>query len=165
VIDRGLEPLFIDMRGADWIATDMYQPAPDARRFESWEFAWALVLGTGATAAYTNALGLEPIRERVRALAADLRSRLSALPGATVLDRGAELGATVTASFAGREPAALVADLRRKHVNTSSQTRIDAVIDYDDKGVDGALRMSPHYFNDASDLDALLDGLSEILGA
>lgn len=161
VLDRGLEPLFPDLRGADWIDDDLYQPAPDARRFETWEFAWALVLGTGAAARYASGLGLEAIRDRARGLADDLRARLTDVPGARVLDRGPELGATVTAAFEGRDPAELVSLLRARGINTSSQTRIDAVIDYDDKGVDGALRMSPHYFNDESDLDALLDALRE----
>ena len=163
VLDAELEPLFPDMRGADWIDADLYQPAPDARRFETWEFAWALVLGTGAAARYANALDLDEVRHRVRSLASSLRERLTELPGARVLDRGPELGATVTASFADHDPADLVLELRRRGVNTSSQTRVDAVIDYDEKGVDGALRMSPHYFNDASDLDALLGALHEIL--
>ena len=48
-------------------------------------------------------------------------------------------------------------------INTSSQTRIDAVIDYDTKGVDGALRISQHYYNLESDLDLLIDALYEIL--
>jgi selenocysteine lyase/cysteine desulfurase len=165
VLDAGLEPLFPDMRGADWIDVDLYQPSPDARRFETWEFAYALVLGTGAAAAYANALGLEPIRERAWGLAADLRDRLRGLPGCTVLDRGTVLCATVTASFEGHEPATLVDALRVRGINTSSQTRIDAVIDYDDKGVDGALRMSPHYFNDTSDLDALIAALRDIVEA
>ena len=47
VLDGGLEPLFLDMRGADWIDADTYRPVPDARRFENWEFAWALVLASG----------------------------------------------------------------------------------------------------------------------
>jgi cysteine desulfurase/selenocysteine lyase len=123
------------------------------------------VLGTGAAAAYANALGLEPIRERAWGLAADLRDRLRGLPGCTVLDRGTVLCATVTASFEGHEPATLVDALRVRGINTSSQTRIDAVIDYDDKGVDGALRMSPHYFNDTSDLDALIAALRDIVEA
>ena len=165
VIDLGLEPLFPDMRGADWIADDLYQPAPDARRFESWEFAWPLILGTGAAAKYTNALGLEPIRDRARGLASDLRARLSGLGGVTVLDRGAELGATVTATIDGHVPSDLVLELRTRGINTSSQTRIDAVIDYDAKGVESALRMSPHYFNDESDLDALVDALSDIIAS
>lgn len=163
VLDADIEPLFPDMRGADWIGEDLYQPAPDARRFETWEYAWALVLGTGAAARYGTDVGIERIRDRARALATDLRARLTELDGVRVLDRGPELGATVTASFEGRVPAELVAELRRRGINTSSQTRIDAVIDYDEKGVDGALRMSPHYFNTSGDLDALLDALREIL--
>jgi selenocysteine lyase/cysteine desulfurase len=164
VLEAGLEPLFPDMRGADWIDDDLYQPAPDARRFETWEFAYALVLGTGAAAAYANDVGIEEIRDRSWSLAAELRERLPALQGCSVLDRGPALGATVTASFDGYVPAELVAELRRRGINTSSQTRIDAVLDYDAKGVDGALRMSPHYFNERADLDVLLDALGEIVG-
>ncbi|NNF14939.1 MAG: aminotransferase class V-fold PLP-dependent enzyme [Gemmatimonadetes bacterium] len=163
VLQRGLEPLFPDLRGADWIDADLYQPAPDAKRFETWEFAWALVLGTGAAARYATEVGLERIQERARALAEGLRDRLPEIPGARVLDQGPVLGATVTASFDGRNPVDLVTALRKRRINTSSQTRIDAVIDYDAKGVDGALRMSPHYFNTEADLDALLDGLREIV--
>lgn len=163
VLDAGLEPLFPDMRGADWIADDLYQPAPDARRFETWEYAWALVLGTGAAARYADTVGIDRIRDRARGLATNLRARLAGLNGAKVLDRGEELGATVTASFDGHGPADLVHELRRRGINTSSQTRIDAVIDYDEKGVDGALRMSPHYFNTDADLEVLEGALREIL--
>jgi selenocysteine lyase/cysteine desulfurase len=163
VLESDLEPLFPDMRGADWIADDLYQPAPDAKRFESWEFAWALVLGTGAAARYANSIGVEAVRDRVRSLAGLLRDKLSAIPAVRVLDRGEELGATVTASVAGHEPGELVTALRDRGINTSSQSRIDAVINYDEKGVDGALRMSPHYFNDRSDVDALVGALTEIV--
>ncbi len=165
VLELGLEPLFPDLRGADWIADDLYQPAPDARRFETWEFAWALVLGTGAAARYALDLGLEAIRDRARSLAATLRERLGGLPSSRVLDRGPELGATVTASFEGHDPAELVERLRARGINTSSQTRMDAVIDYDEKGVEGALRMSPHYFNTEADLDALVGALEEVASA
>jgi selenocysteine lyase/cysteine desulfurase len=162
VLDAGLEPLFPDMRGADWITDDLYQPVPDARRFETWEFAWSLVIGTGVAARYASALGLDAIRDRAHGLSAELRRLLDDVAGVRVLDHGPALGATVTASVEGRVPADLVAELRRRGINTSSQTRIDAVIDYDHKGVDGALRMSPHYFNDESDLDTLVGALSEI---
>lgn len=162
-LDAGFEPLFPDMRSADWIDADLYQPAPDARRFESWEFAWALVLGTGAAARYANRLGVAECGARAHRLAAELREMVRSIPGATVLDRGPRLSATVTASFDGHVPADLVTALRARGINTSSQTRIDAVLDYDQKGVDGALRMSPHYFNDASDLEALVSALHEIV--
>lgn len=163
VLERDLEPLYPDLRGADQVAENLYQPAPDARRFESWEFAWALVLGTGVAARYALDVGLEPIRERAWGLATTLRNRLASVSGARVLDRGPELGATVTVWVDGHDPAALVRELRTRGINTSSQTRLDAVIDYDAKGVDGALRISPHYYNDETDLDAFLSALEDVV--
>ena len=163
-LDAGLEPLFPDMRGADWITEDLYQPAPDARRFETFEFAWSLVLGMGAAARYATALGLDEIRERARALASSLRARLPELEGVRVLDRGPELGATVSVAIEGWDPADVVRALRRRGINTSSQARTDAVIDYDSKGVEGALRISPHYYNLESEVDVILGALTEIVG-
>ncbi|MSR20005.1 MAG: aminotransferase class V-fold PLP-dependent enzyme [Gemmatimonadetes bacterium] len=163
-LDAGLEPLFPDMRGADWITADLYQPAPDARRFETFEFAWALVLGMGAAARYAKDIGLDPIRDRARALASSLRARLPAIDGARVLDRGPELGATVSVAIEGWDPADLVRELRRRGINTSSQERTDAVIDYDAKGVEGALRISPHYYNLEAEVDVVLGALAEIVG-
>ena len=163
VLDAGLEPLFLDMRGADWIADSIYQPAPDARRFETWEFAWALVLGTGAAARYATAIGLQTICDRARSLATALREKLPELDGVRVLDRGPELGATVTISANGWSSEDLALQLRQRGINTSSQTRIDAVMDYDTKRVDGALRISPHYYNSESELDLFTDTLREIL--
>jgi len=42
-LKRGDFPLYIDMRGADWVSRTTFAPAPDARRFENWEFACSLV--------------------------------------------------------------------------------------------------------------------------
>jgi len=164
VLDRGLEPLFPDLRGADWIDGDLYQPAPDARRFETWEFAWALVRGTGAAARYASAIGIEPVRDRVRRLSGSLRERLPGLPGVRVLDRGAELAAIVTVSVQGWRSRDLVYALRARGINTTGQSRSDAVLDYDAKGVEGALRISPHCYNTEEELETFLGALGEIVG-
>ena len=163
-LDMGLEPLFLDMRGADWIDADLYQPDLDARRFEWWERSVALALGMGAAARYALEVGLEPIRERARTLAATLRRRLEALQAVRVLDRGRELGATVSVAVDGHDPRDLVEDLRLRGINTSAQERIYAVLDFDAKGVETSLRISPHYYNAESEIDALVDALAEILG-
>jgi len=161
-LEAGLQPLFPDLRGADWIDGDLFQPAPDARRFETWEFAWALVLGAGAAARYASKVGLPDIEERVRKLTDDLRQRLAALDGVTVLDQGARLAGIVTMSMEGRAPRDLVSSLRERGINTSSQTRLDAVLDYDAKGVEGALRLSPHYFNTSDEIELTVEALREI---
>ncbi|MBI4538075.1 MAG: aminotransferase class V-fold PLP-dependent enzyme [Gemmatimonadetes bacterium] len=159
---RGAEPLLIDMRGADWIEADLYQPAPDARRFENWEFAYALVLGTGAAARYATEVGMEAIAARDRGLAARLRRGFAAIPGVRLLDRGPELCAIVTAHIAGCEPAALVGELRSRGINTAANYRQYAVIDFDAKGVDWALRVSPHYYNTEAELDVFLEAIREL---
>jgi selenocysteine lyase/cysteine desulfurase len=164
-LDAGLMPLFPDLRGADWIDADLLQPAPDARRFENWEFSWALVLGTAAAARYASACGLEAIRDRVRALASRLRHGLAALDGVRVLDRGPELGAIVTAAVAGHKPPRLVRILRERGIRTSSLDRTSAVLDFDARGIEGALRLSPHAFNSETEVDDVVAALHELVTA
>lgn len=165
VLERGFEPLFIDMRGADWVAEDQYLPARDAKRFENWEFAWALVLGTGEAARYATAVGLEKIRDRVLALAGRLREALGAIGGVRVLDQGRELCGIVSAGIDGWDPSELVAALRERRINTSAQLRVYAVIDYDEKGVTASLRLSPHYYNTEEEIDQAVSAIGELLRA
>ena len=162
-LDAGLEPLFPDLRGADWVAPDLYQPAPDAKRFETWEFFWGLVRATGVAARYATDLGLDVIRERSWGLADQLRSMLRGIDGVRTLDRGPTLCATVTASVEGWRPPDLVRELRERGINTSGQESTDAVIDYEEKGVDGSLRISPHYFNTEEELATLIEALEELV--
>lgn len=165
VLMRGLEPLFIDMRGADWIEENQYRAAPDAKRFENWEFAWALVLATGEAARYATAIGLAPIRDRVWALARRLRAALDGIDGVRMLDRGTELCGIVSVAIEGGNPEELVAGLRHRGINTSAQIRVYAVIDYDQKGVATSLRISPHYYNTESEIDQAVAAIRELLEA
>ena len=159
VLERGLEPLYIDMRGADWIADDLYQPAHDARRFESWEFSYANLLGMGAAARYALEVGVDWGSARALVLAAFARERLASLPGVRVLDAGAELCAIVTVHVEGHDPAEMVEQLRAKGINTSALDRVSAVIDFDEKRVEGALRVSPHYYNTEDEIERLVEAL------
>lgn len=163
-LDAGLEPLFPDMRGADWVAEDVYQPAPDARRFENWEFPYALVLGFGAAVRYALEVGLDVARDRARALAERTREALAATPGVDVLDHGPELCAIVTARVRGQRPGDLVAALREERIHTSELTREAAVLDFDHRGVEGALRVSPHYYNTPDEVDAFVQALARRTG-
>ena len=162
-LDLGLEPLFPDLRGADWIDPDRYQPAPGAVRFETWEFAWALVLGMGEAARYARALDLGAIRDRAWGLAADLRRALDRIDGVRVLDRGPELCAIVTVAVEGHEAPGLVERLRERGINTSAVTRESAVLDFDDKGVSTALRISPHYYNSAAEIERAVRALEDVV--
>ncbi len=161
-LSRELFPLYIDMRGASWSSADSFGLAPDARRFENWEFAYALVVGLGEAARYALEVGIERGGARARSLAHALRETLRSRRGCRVLDRGEHLGAIVTAEILGADANEIVSRLRELRINTSAATRDDALIDMDAKGAASALRISPHYFNTESELEALtaaLDGL------
>ncbi|HEY0350538.1 MAG TPA: aminotransferase class V-fold PLP-dependent enzyme [Gemmatimonadales bacterium] len=160
----GAHPLLVDMHGATWTEADAFDLAPDARRFETWEFAYALVLGLGAAARYALAVGLETARDRARGLADYARQRLDTVPGVRVLDRGPELCAIATASITGRDSKEIKLALRARGINTSSPHREDAIIDMDEKGASSALRISPHYYNTKDEVDNAVAALEELLG-
>jgi selenocysteine lyase/cysteine desulfurase len=163
MLAAGAYPLLVDMHGADWSDPDAFELTPDARRFETWEFAYALVLGLGAAARYALNVGLETARDRSRELAAYARTRLAAVPGIRVLDRGPELCAIVTVAVEGRDTTGIKVALRQRGINTSSPQREDAVIDMDDKRVSSALRISPHYYNTREEIDTAIAALEEVL--
>jgi selenocysteine lyase/cysteine desulfurase len=159
---RGDFPLYIDMRGADWVDADSFEPAPDARRFENWEFPYSLVLGLGEAARYANSVGVERGGRRARELAAALRSKLQGLPGFRVLDRGKDLAAIVTVEVAGWDASEVVNLLRQRSINTSASLRAYAVIDMDEKRAASALRLSPHYYNTEGELDTVIEALQSL---
>jgi selenocysteine lyase/cysteine desulfurase len=161
-LQRGDHPLYIDMRGADWRTADAFDLAPDARRFENWEFAYALVLGLGEAARYAISVGVDRVGRRARGLAAALRTKLAAIPRYRVLDRGKELAAIVTAEVHGWDAPALVNALRLRGINTSASLHAYAVIDMAEKNANSALRISPHYYNTEAELDLLIDALESL---
>ena len=164
-LQNGLEPLFLDMRGADWVQKREYRQRPTAMRYEDWEFAYALVLGSAAAIEYCLAVGEDNIRERVRSLADKTRRGLAAVPGIRVLDRGPQLGGLVTFHVAGGDPEAMVKALLQRRINVVPSYRGAAVIDFDEKGVEWAIRASPHYYNTEDEVDILVGAVKEIIPA
>jgi len=164
-LERGAYPLYVDMRGAEWVEADDFRLAPDARRFENWEFAYALVLGQGAAARYAlDEVGIERGGERAARLAAYTRDRLREHEGLRVLDRGPRLCAIVTVEVAGRSAFDLVPRLREQGINTSATAREYAVLDMDEKRARTALRISPHYYNTETEVDAAVAAIAALAG-
>ena len=164
-LDEGRYPLTIDSQGATWTAPGQFELLPSARRFENWEFAYALVLGLGEAARYALANDVEKTGRRATELAAGLRAVLRALPGVTLLDRGTSLSAIVTARLEGQDARQVVAALRERGINASAALRKWALLDMDEKRADTALRLSPHYYNTEEEIALVTDALREVLRA
>lgn len=160
---QGLEPLFLDMRGADWIEKDKYQPRDGAIRFEDWEFAYALVLGSSEAIKYCRHVGEERIWNRVKGLANYTRDQLSTIGGVRVLDRGPEVGALVTFHAKDSDANFITQKMLAQKINVVSSYRNVAVIDFDDKKVGWAVRVSPHYYNTSNEIDQFISELKKII--
>jgi selenocysteine lyase/cysteine desulfurase len=160
---RGDHPLFVDMRGARWVAAGAYEVEPTARRYEDWEFPYALVLGQGAAARYALDVGIETARARAWALAARLRDALGAVTGVRVLDRGATRCAIVTAEVQGMHAGVVVRALAERYINAVSSLREFGIYDFDAKGVQSAVRLSPHYYNTETEVDAAVAAIREMV--
>lgn len=160
---RGMAPLFPDMHGAGLLDEDRFELAPDARRFENWEFSFALVLGLGAAARYALEAGMAEGSPRSVELGAYIRDRLRAMPGVEVADRGARVCAIVTAEAPGRDARELVRGLRRAGVNTSAANRGGGPFLKLGEEKRPLLRISPHYYNTQEEIDRALDALEELV--
>jgi selenocysteine lyase/cysteine desulfurase len=148
-----LEPPFLDLHAASLTGHDRYEIRPDARRFENWETYVAGKIGLGVAADYAVGWGLAAIRERVYALAERFRAQLSALPGVTVRDVGAERCGIVTFTVAGREPGAVKQALAAQGINVHVSAAGDSRLEVESRDVSGVVRASVHYYNSEEELD------------
>lgn len=146
MLDR-LEPPFLDLRAATWVAPERYEIRDDARRFENWESNVAGRIGLGVAIDYALGWGLADIRDRVFALADALRERLAALPGVTVHDIGAERCGIVSFAIDGVEAAEAERRLVAQGINTASSSVFSTRLDMEARAVPTLMRASVHYYN------------------
>jgi selenocysteine lyase/cysteine desulfurase len=158
----GYEPLFIDMRGARWVAFERYAPVETAARFEDWEFSYAGVLGAGAAARYALSVGVDAIADRAPALGRRLRDGLAEIDGVRVLDRGPELCAIVTLSIGGTSSDVAKDELAARGINSAVSLREYALYDFTDKAVEDCVRLSPHYYNTEQEVDDVVAAVREL---
>jgi selenocysteine lyase/cysteine desulfurase len=163
VLNTGLEPMFIDMRGAEWTQKDEYKQQPDSKRFEDWEFAYSAVVGTKAAIEYCRGIGEDRIWEQVKLISGILRNKLSDIESIKIVDRGIEKASSVTFYVADSTPEYIVQELRKRKINVVASYRAYGLIDFDEKGVDWVIRVSPHYYNTVSEIDIFIEALKEII--
>jgi selenocysteine lyase/cysteine desulfurase len=164
-LGRGDHPLFVDMRGARWTSPNTYEVVETARRYEDWEFPYALVLGQAAAARYALGVGIETAQARAWALGGTLREALGALPGVRALDRGSTRCAIVTVEVAGRHASTIVRALADRRINVVASFREFGIYDFTEKGVQTAVRLSPHYYNTEAEIAEAVDAFGEIVRA
>lgn len=160
---KDVEPYMLDLFGATWTAPDRYEMRPDARRFESWESAFALHLGLGAAADYAMDVGLDAIRTRAFGLADRLRTELDKIEGVTLRDIGAERCAIVTFSHDRVEAADIASALRERDINVSASRPASTLLDATARSLPHIVRVSPHYYNSDDEIETFLREVRRLL--
>jgi len=155
-----LEPPFLDLHSATWVAADRYEMLPNARRFENWENYVAGKVGLGVAVDYATALGLPAIAARVQQLAGRLRQDMVALPGVAVHDLGREKSGIISFSVAGTTPEAVKASMAEAGINISTSTVVSTRYDMEARGLEAMNRLGVHYYNSEDELARFLEVLA-----
>ncbi len=161
VLSEGLEPMFLDLRGAELEDEKHYHPVKGAKRFEDWEFSYATLFGFGAAAAYANKIGLDQIEARLAEVNDYLRASIQHLPGWRVLDEGVGACPIIPVYAEAGDGAAIHHKLCEQRINTTYIPKMWAPMDQRLVDAGWAIRISPHYYNSPSDIDVLLGALGD----
>ncbi|HET6165920.1 MAG TPA: aminotransferase class V-fold PLP-dependent enzyme [Marmoricola sp.] len=161
VLDR-LEPAAADLRGATWSTTDAYELAPDASRFELWEYDVAGRLGMKEAAEHLLRLGVADVEQAVRRNASDLRTMLGEVPGVTIRDIGADLAGIVSFTVDDVGPEEVRDRLAARGVTVTVSGASSTLIDMAERALPAVVRASPHYFVSPQDLVAAVVAVAEI---
>jgi len=148
-----MEPPFLDLEAAVWVAPDRYEIRPDAGRFETWEGNIAGKIGLGVAVDYAMDWGLEAIYARVQTLADTLREGLAGLAPVRLQDLGAEKCGIVTFTVDGIEPVTLRQGLAEQGINVTHSTADSTRLDMEARGLESVLRASVHYYNSEAEVD------------
>src|SRR6266705_6617841 len=162
VLER-LEPPFLDLHAAEWVAKDRYEIRPDARRFENWETNYAGKIGLGVAIDYAMQWGLDTTWRRIKTLAYSLRTQLSPLPGVIVRDRGGTQCGIVTFTVDGKEPGEIKQRLAQHAINVTVSERSSTLLDMEERGLERLVRASVHYYNSEEEIERFCEMLATII--
>jgi cysteine desulfurase / selenocysteine lyase len=158
-----LEPPFLDIYAAQWVARDQYRLRPDARRFENWETNYATKIGLGVAIDYALNWSIEAIWSRIRTLATTLRAQLNTLRGVTVWDVGIEKCGIVSFTVDTKSAKEIRYTLAQQSINVSVSTINSTRLDMEARGLTELVRASVHYYNSEEEVERFCAALASVL--
>lgn len=161
-LEMGLSPFSLDSRAATWTSPESFVLSADAKRYEYWEISYALQMGSVAALKYLLALGIENVALRNKQLSTLLRAELAENRKIKLLDRGNTLCNIITFNVDGHSMPEVHAHLKKHKINASVSTITGAQIDFTEKKVDGAVRLSPHYYNTIEEIERVVKCLDTL---
>jgi len=162
-LSTGNGPLTHDAHGSTWVTADTYKINDNASRYELFEHSPALKLAFTQAIRDINTIGITDIEAYVANIADRLRGGLSQLDDVSILDHGTTLCGIVTFAVTSVSTESISRQLMAAGVSHSISRRSSALIDFDRKGVQAAIRLSPHIFNTDSEVSKIVSIVQQSL--
>lgn len=157
-----LEPPFLDLHAATWVADNRYEIRNDARRFENWEMYYAGKVGLGVAIDYALRWGVQATWPRIKKLAQQLRSQLSALGFVTIHDLGVERCGIVTFNIDGIVADEVQRKLLEMGINVSVSSEESGRLDLAERKIPQLVRASVHYYNSEQEIERFCDAVARV---
>jgi cysteine desulfurase/selenocysteine lyase len=157
-----LEPPFLDLHAATWVADDRYEIRNDARRFENWEMYYAGKVGLGVAIDYALRWDVETTWTRIKMLAQQLRSQLVALGFVTIHDLGVERCGIVTFNIEGIAAGEVQRKLLEMGINVSVSLEESGRLDLAERKIPQLVRASVHYYNSEEEIERFCDAVAQL---
>ena len=151
-----LEPPLLDQYAAELIDANTYEIRTDARRFENWERYFAGQAALGQAVDYAMELGLEAIERRVVDLAACLREGLQETGVLELTDQGVKKSGLVTFQHQRLDAEQVKALVSKQNINVSTSSGSGMKLSYLERGLDGLVRASVHYYNTVEEINKFI---------
>ena len=153
ILKEQYAPLYIDGRGATWTEIYKFEMLDSAKRFELWESPCAFKMGFQEAIKYANNIGMEHIQAYNEKIMKQLRANLSSIPNVVLFDKGLNTSNILTFRKGNVSLKRISNILDKNKVYYSVSNKEWGLIDFNKKGIEWAIRLSPHYFNTIEEMD------------
>lgn len=157
---QSLDPPFLDLNGAEWVAENQYKVRDDARRFENWETNYAGVMGLKKAVEYADEIGISNIWSRVTALGEQLRWELEKHPNIKVRDIGEKRCGLVTFTIDSQKAGEMQDKLAKENINVSVSRKSSTLMDMRNRKLEEVVRASLHYYNTTAEIEQFIQTLN-----
>ena len=127
-----------------------------------WESPYSLKIGLKEAMKYAIVIGIKNIEAYNKVLMDHFRNNMSMLRNVNVLEKGSSTCNILTFKKKNVSLEKVQQALDGSHIFHSVSRRDVAVIDFDRKNVDWAIRLAPHYFNTTEELDKAMEVIDAI---
>ena len=160
---RHLEPVFLDLHGANWVTTDTYQMRADAKKYETWESNLSNKFGLSLAIQYLNDLGVENVYTSIISLATYFRDALQTIQNIDVRDTGLCQSGIVTFTCKTFSAEQVKNSLSKQGINVSIVVASSSLPDLEERKINEVIRASVHYFNTKEEIDKVINTMRKLM--